>query len=229
MLNSAIRYQPVLSELRRLQPETVLEVGGGAEGLALFWHGSVVGVDVQFKRRPLKRIRPVLASALALPFGALTWPVVVSCDMLEHIPPGDRSVAVAELVRVCERVLVLTFPSGAAAANAYRRLGAWFDNAGRSMPVWLTEHLRYGLPDADTVAAQLQGNGWSVSTTWHESAAGHAALMWWESRLPVQMATYSLMRIAGQWLVTRLSSGNRGPPLRALLVAQRLGNGTESL
>lgn len=221
MLNFAIRYQPVLAELRQLQPEIVLEVGSGPEGLALFWRGPVVGTDIQFKRHPLKRIRPIVASGLALPFPDAAWPVVVNCDMLEHIAPPQRTAAVAELARVCARALFLAFPSGPAAAAAYDQLATQFHRAGRPLPGWLAEHLRNGLPDAEAVAAQLHEDGWSVRTSWHEVAAGHAALMWWESRRPVQVVTYGLMRLLGPWLAPRLPSDGRGAPLRALLVATR--------
>ncbi|MCZ7568454.1 MAG: class I SAM-dependent methyltransferase [Ardenticatenaceae bacterium] len=223
MLNVAIRYQPILAELRRLQPEMVLEVGSGPEGLALFWRRPVVGTDIQFKRRPLKHIQPVVASSLALPFADRAWPVVVSCDMLEHVPPPLRAAAVAELARVCDRALVLAFPSGGAATVGYDTLAAQFRRAGRPLPGWLSEHLRYGLPDAESVAALLHGAGWSVRTSWHEPVADHVVLMWWESRRPVQAATYGLMRLAGPWLAPCLPSDGRGTPLRALLVAARAG------
>lgn len=221
MLNTAIRYQPILVELRRLQPEVVLEVGSGPEGLALFWQRPVVGTDIHFKRQPLTWIRPVVASSLALPFPDRAWPVVVSCDMLEHIPSQARADAVIELARVCAHVLVLAFPSGPAATASYDELAARFRRSGRPLPGWLAEHLRYGLPDADAVRSLLQSDGWSVRTSWHEAAAAHAALMWWESRRPVQAATYSLMRLAGPWLAPRLPSRDSTAPLRALLVATR--------
>ena len=216
MINFAIRYQPIIQLLQELQPEHVLEVGSGPEGLAMFWPGSVTGVDLAFKRHPLPR--PVCASALTLPFAAQSWPTVLSCDMLEHIPPASRLTAVEALLRVTKDTLLLAFPSGPAAQQCYR------DLAGRlspTLPDWLAEHVTYGLPDADEVAGWLHARGWSIKVHWHESVAAHYRLMRLETLRPVQAITYGLMRLGGPWAARYWPVSNASPCLRALIVAQR--------
>ena len=216
MINHAIRYRPVLRELERRQPPWVLEVGSGPEGLAHFWRRPVVGMDLAFKRRPLHRA--VVASALALPIAARTCPAVVSCDLLEHIPPTRRRTAVSEMARVAAKVVLLGFPSGDPATQIYRELAR---KLGSGAPDWLKEHLRYGLPEASQVAEWLRLLGWQVQPIWYESAEVHRHLMAWESRLPVKVVTFSLMRLLGPWLAPRMPVSSGKPPLRVLLVAER--------
>ena len=198
MINQALRYQPVVRLLRAASPDRVLEVGSGPEGLAMFWHGPVLGVDVHFKRRP---IHPsIAASAIALPFADHTWPVVVSCDMLEHIPAQGRTRAVAEMARVTSERLYLAFPSGPWAWEVYLRLAA---RLGRRAPAWLHEHLQLGLPDAHKVAIQLRALGMEVTLHWYEGAESHYRLALVENG-PIRYATYALARVMGPLLVRLL-------------------------
>src|SRR5512134_745925 len=100
MISYAYRYAPIWQMLNSYpQPVFgVLEVGSGAEGLALFWNRPLVCVDVRFKRWPIAL--GVRGSTLYLPFATGSFPLVISCDMLEHIPPAQRRPAVFELARV---------------------------------------------------------------------------------------------------------------------------------
>ena len=214
MINFALRYRPILESLRQQPPESVLEVGSGPEGLALFWRGRVVGVDLGFKRRPLHQA--IAASVLALPWADKSWPMVVSCDTLEHIPPADRRRAVREIARVAGERIWLAFPSGPAAETCYRQLA---QRLGPELPKWLTDHLTYGLPDAAQVNAWLQAEGWATQLTWYEAAGAHQRLMVWESRRWVQPFTFGLMRLFGPYLAPHWPTSQAEPPLRALITA----------
>ncbi len=220
MLNHAIRYRPIVAALERQRPARVLEVGSGPEGLAMFWRGVVVGVDVGFKRKPLHHA--VSASAVALPFPYQSWPVVVSCDMLEHIPPGLRHAAIVELTRVTGKTLYLAFPSGKDAWATYQRLAQAL--RGR-IPPWLAEHLRYGLPEADEVIKWFEDMGWHTDVTWYESAAMHFRLMYMEAGW-IKYVTYGAARALGPWLLRLLPHPSLSPEpdghLRVLIEARRV-------
>jgi SAM-dependent methyltransferase len=217
MISWAIRYRPILDELVRRCPSAVLEVGSGPEGLAMFWLGLVAGVDVSYQRRPLHCA--TRASALALPFPDRSWPTVVSCDMLEHMPPALRRQAVQEMARVCEQFLVIAVPSGPAARACYARLSRQFPS--HRIP-WLGEHMRYGLPDADEVAALLDDRDWQVRIRWHESAVAHGILESLEVRWPFKVLSYAVMRVAGPWLAARWPVIDAMPRLRAFIYADRM-------
>lgn len=216
MINIAIRYRPIVEELQQRRPPRVLEVGSGPEGLRLFWPAAVVGVDVEFRRPPLHQA--VRASGLALPFRAASFPAVVGCDVLEHVAPPERESAVAELARVAQSLLLLTFPSGEAAMRVYRRLQ---EETGAGAPQWLHEHLANGLPDADEVAGWLRSAGWAVTTLWYESAEAHLRLLRWELRWPVKLLTYAVTRLFGRRLVWQAPMTSREPELRVLIKAER--------
>lgn len=217
MINWAIRYQPILKELDCFKPTCVLEVGSGPEGLALFWHGQVVGINPSYPRRPLPHA--VQGSAVTLPFADSAWPLVVSCDMLEHLLPATRRDAVNEMARVCGERLLIAFPSGLAAQTCYAQLAQ--QGAGPHA-AWLIDHIHYGLPEAAEVASWLRTAGWSVQTSWHESVQTHQRLMRWETRRPIQALTYAMTRLVGPWLALHWPVANREPLLRALLRADRL-------
>ena len=216
MINFAIRYRPIVQELCRRRPPLVLDVGSGPEGLAMFWRGTVIGIDLGFKRPPLHHA--VRASSLALPFAEASCAVVVGCDMLEHLPADLRRSAVLEMARVASPLLMLSFPSGEPATQVYRKLA---QQLAPAIPVWLQEHIANGLPDAHQVATWLLEAGWSVSTIWYESATTHARLMNWESRRPAALLTYSVMRLCGRWLGPRIPVPAQEPYLRVLVKAER--------
>ncbi|MBC7545254.1 MAG: methyltransferase domain-containing protein [Candidatus Sericytochromatia bacterium] len=139
-----LRYDAVLNVLRQRLPVRVLEVGSGPVGLARYWRQGVVGVDPAFASPPIRGLRATVGSATKLPFEPGPFPVVVSIDMLEHLPLEARLAAVSEMVRVCQDVLILACPCGPDARAAEAQLvGEW---AG-ILPDWLAEHQAAGLPD----------------------------------------------------------------------------------
>ena len=216
MLSWAIRYRPIVDELRRLQPSYVLEVGSGPEGLSLMWSGRVIGTDLSFKRRPLHW--PAVASGLSLPMADRSVPVVVSCDMLEHIPPSLRQRAVGEMARVADQHILLVFPSGQAASAIYQRL---LHDMAPEIPSWLTEHIENGLPDATLVRTWLEDQGWTTSIRWYESAETHRKMVLWEQRGLGKLLSYTIMRAIGRWLGPRLPVPSGGEQLRVCVSAFR--------
>lgn len=219
MISYAYRYAPIWQTLiAQHQPASgVLEVGSGAEGLALFWKAPLVSVDLRFKRRPIGL--GVQASTLSLPFSVGSFPVVVSCDMLEHLPAAQRKLAVLELARVSGRQIMLGFPSGAAAVQLYQELGQSFKGA---CPDWLQEHLALGLPDAAEVAGWLREAGWQVEVSWYESARMHKRLVSLERNRAARWCSYLLTRSLGRFLIAGIASGEQtvDDPMRVLLLAK---------
>src|SRR6266404_4083022 len=103
-VDTALRYGAVIDLLRPLfRPDLrILEVGSGAAGITAFLKFPVVGVDTAFERTEpfatpyLSRIE---ASADALPFADESFDVVLSLEMLEHVPAEARPVVLRELFR----------------------------------------------------------------------------------------------------------------------------------
>jgi SAM-dependent methyltransferase len=176
-LDAALRYDAVLELLRDrwYDGARVLEVGSGSGGVTEWLDHPVVGVDMAFERtaeRSTRWLEPRVGSAVALPVEDGSFDFVLSLEMLEHLPPGERAAALAEMLRALAPGgrMVVTFPADAAAA----RLDRWLNRAfkaqtGEEHP-WVREHIESGVPDSaemrDVVAAAA-GPGATVEIRRH--------------------------------------------------------------
>ncbi len=125
----------------------VLDVGGNPGELAAFLSPrNVVILD--------RSAGPGMISgdATALPFGSGTFPVVVSVDTLEHMPPGCRNMAVREMARVSRELVVVGCPTDGEATRAAEGIVADFHRflQGTDHP-WLLEHQSCGLPGSTEI------------------------------------------------------------------------------
>ncbi len=147
-----LRYDIPL-KLFRASRGTILEVGSGSHGITRFLSRPVTGADVAFGRIRLGWLKQVRATACNLPFAENEFEEVLSIDMLEHLAAGDREKALEEIVRVASRRIVLGVPCSDAVSVEHRLANRL---KGRLRPAWLTEHLQYGLPEADSVERMLR-------------------------------------------------------------------------
>jgi hypothetical protein len=149
-LDVALRYLPVADRLAERAPGRLLEVGPGARGVTAYFAARAVGVEPA-PLRPGAGLTLLAASGAALPFRAGAFETVVSVDVLEHVPAGERSRFLEELLRVAARRLILVFPSGERAAAQDRSLAERYRRIHGRLDQSLAEHLQHGLPDADAV------------------------------------------------------------------------------
>src|SRR5215208_1722042 len=162
-LDTALRYGAVIDLVRPLYRPgiDILEVGSGSGGVTDFLAVPVVGVDSAFERtadRATAHLTPVEAQADALPFDDASFDVVLSVEMLEHIPAGRRDAVLSELFRVVRpggRVVV-TFPADAAAARLDRELNDRFRRRYGTDHPWVAEHIREGVPSTVEVVARIR-------------------------------------------------------------------------
>jgi len=119
----------------------VLDVGSEDEGLKRLlpdveyqsYNGMISSLERQF-----------------LPFEDAAFDVVVASDVLEHIVPQDRSIFLAELLRVARRLVIFSFPSESSARAEDLILSIIPDNK------WLKEHRQQGLPSRSDIEASIQ-------------------------------------------------------------------------
>jgi SAM-dependent methyltransferase len=144
----------------------------------------VTGVDPAFERTAERRTRwlerlPGRATALPIADGA--FDAVLCLEMLEHLPPDERELALREMMRVLRPGgrLIASFPADATAAS----LDRWLDDAYRARHgephPWVAEHLSEGHPQtADLVAALTRagGPGARVEVHKHQPAGAFRAL-----------------------------------------------------
>ena len=148
----AIRYAPIVNFIRTYRPSSVLEVGSGPQGIAYFLKDMpVVGTDIRFGGIPLKNIRPVRSSCIDLPFQENAFDMVVSSDMMEHLPKNLRQSAMKEMLRVASRYVVVGFPSGAIAQAHDLDVAAFLNRLGIRLPIWIGEHLEHEYPTSQSI------------------------------------------------------------------------------
>jgi len=233
-LDTALRYREVVDLIRPVYRPgaAILEVGSGSGGLADYLHAPIVGLDVAFERtadRASSYLTQVEGRADALPFEDASFDVVLSVEMLEHVPAGDRERVLAEMLRVLRPGgrLVVTFPADAAAARLDRTLNERFRrHHGQDHP-WVIEHIREGVPaTADVVALvrTLAGAEASVGVRKHDPSWSwllhqslYAAHVWY--RPAVLAGLHS--RVAATLLFRALRHARGRDHYRSIVVVDR--------
>jgi hypothetical protein len=143
---------------------TALDVGG--EGMMAKFRR-----DVRFTTANVKKADAV-ASAERLPFRDNSFDAVVCIDTLEHLPRGIRTAAVAEMVRVARKRVVVAAPLGTEGHMAFeRRLLEELVRAGAADTGYLAEHVRHGLPTPEDIDRLRRAFGGEV---WYEGDYRHA-------------------------------------------------------
>lgn len=164
MLNQLARYSAAIPLLEGVSGRTMLEVGSGSEGVARFLSGEwdITVSDLDFSDYGAVEVsgedglRRVEADVTDLPFEDRRFDAVLALDLLEHLPAGKRSTALAELARVTRSRLIVGCPCGPRALKFDRALAAWYRLLPRrSTPLWLSEHLENGFPAAGELRAGL--------------------------------------------------------------------------
>ena len=158
-VDKGLRYHEAVSYLRRsgLVDSSILEVGSGPVGITAFLNRRAVGVDLAFDGPSLGLLEQICGSATHLGFEANSFDVIVSVDMLEHLLATERPKAIAEMVRVAKRCVIVIAPCWSAESEAFeRRLATVYNRRGRALPLWLSEHLQNGLPTKGEVGRDLQ-------------------------------------------------------------------------
>jgi ubiquinone/menaquinone biosynthesis C-methylase UbiE len=206
----AVRYQPVLMALKDLPDSSkILEVGSGTLGLSRYLRREITGIDINTKGPRFEHMRLVTANAWDLPFEDQSFDVVVSMDMLEHIPPMYREQVVRELLRVSKSKVFLAFPSGeeaevweAKARNVYDNVMKRFKNNKTRAKVFahrnsfLLEHAQYGLPKVQEVSQYIRSSGQKRLSI--EVLDNESVLVWYWGVLGHMKYSY------GRWLWTTI-------------------------
>lgn len=160
-----IRYLPVLRELDHFSElNSVLEVGSGPLGLSRYTKRRVVGVDLKTTGPHYQNMLLIGASAGSLPFKDSSFDLVVSLDMLEHIPPEGRADVIRELFRVAKNKIFLGVPTFETAKEFEdrvrriyeRKINGWKGSSQSRQEFikrnsFLLEHNEFGLPKESEV------------------------------------------------------------------------------
>ena len=175
MINWHVRYARLLAQEPALfDPDTtVLEVGCGPWGVALWLQRPITGVerDLAEARNPL--IDLVHGDITELPFEDESFDMVICSDVLEHLRRDERRSALHELVRVARDRLLVTCPCGEAAVRGEAAFAGFLGSLGVGRPNWLDEHLLNGLPNLGHLLSSLHDEGVAFDVVGNESRLQH--------------------------------------------------------
>jgi len=243
MLNQLARYGAVIPLIEEVSPATVLEVGSGSEGLARFVADryEITASDHDFSdygsvsldddRSGLRRVQ---ADVTDLPFADREFDVVLALDLLEHIPPEKRRIALSEMARVSGKRLITGCPSGEEALQNDRTLARIYDRLPRrERPVWLNEHLENGFPEVDGMIAGLDSYG-SVRVIGNERLRERLIVatleaiplvirptLWLAAALQTELSTRGASESWRARVLRALRGGDRAPAYRKIVVVDR--------
>lgn len=165
----AMRYLPVVEIIqkigptkarrlafRRADPISILEIGSGGLGIAPYLNMPVTGVDVEFKPPFHPNLTRVVGKAEKLDFADKSFEVVISSDMLEHLPKEMRGKAIFEMIRVAKLGVVIGVPCGVEAAGHDEELRREYLTIHKTEFPFLKEQVEYGLPDRTDIIAYIE-------------------------------------------------------------------------
>lgn len=156
----------------------ILEVGSGSLGIGEFLEQKFTGCDVDFNGDINANLNPVKGSVLDLPFKDNSYELVLSVDMLEHVEKRDRALALRELVRVSKKHVLISCPCGGKSEEWEKRLSNWLRMSKKTVPEWLKEHRRYGLPEEQDIVEMLgREQNIRVSVSGNENVVVHDAVI----------------------------------------------------
>lgn len=158
---------------QKIKKLKVLDVGGAGSIIQKFIDIDLTIIDKLLNKKSL--VNYVEGDALNMPFDDNSFDVVISCDVLEHIPNPDRVRFVEESARVTKDLIVLAAPfniegvrpAEIAANNFYKQLIG-------TDHLWLNEHLQDELPNLQQTQLIINHSGLNAG---HFS---HTALQNWQ-------------------------------------------------
>jgi hypothetical protein len=152
LLNWRVRYHRLIEANPELHDPSVsvVEVGSAKASLANFLGRPVTVVDPAGGAAALPNLTIAPGNLLALPFSDGQADVVVCVDNLAPLAPAHRVAAIAELLRVARRKVLISCPCH-----------KW--------------HLRNGLPDIQHILAPIIASNFEFEVSGNETMTQHYA------------------------------------------------------
>jgi hypothetical protein len=141
-------------------PLTLLDIGSGPIQLTEAFVSrrfDIVRADVgEFDDPSIVRLHP----GEPLPFEDAAFDVAVAIEVLEHVPPAQRSSLIRELQRVSRQATIICCPVGTPeVVEAERWFSEWAQAVSGRTIDFLVEHREYGLPDAGEIVSWFSHPG----------------------------------------------------------------------
>ena len=154
---AALRYLPVVTVLKKkgLVDSKILEIGPGSLGIIPYLKKPIDGLDVDFSGPATSLLTKIKGSAENLPFRKNSYDVVISVDVLEHLPGQNRQKAIYEMLRVAKKLAIIVVPVGDLSGAQDRELDSLWRKIFGGSNQFLAEHVKNGLPTQDQILVYL--------------------------------------------------------------------------
>lgn len=151
----------------------VLDVGGFGSILQQFIDVDLTVIDVLPNTENVPNY--IQGSALSMPFADNSFDIVMSCDVLEHIPKEDRTTFLKESARVTKDMVIVAAPFNLPGVREHEiAANNFYKNMQGEDHRWLLEHLLDELPNLQEAELTLGKQGLEVD---HFS---HTSLNYWQ-------------------------------------------------
>lgn len=154
----AIRYLPIVAEIKKNHYQSILEVGSGGLGIAPYLGRPVTGLDTSFKPPYFSLLNRVVGSGEKIPHADKSFDVVIAVDILEHVKSTSRAKVVSEMLRVAKQEIIVAVPVGKKSLAQDKRLDIAYRRIhGQAYP-FLAEQIDFGLPTKQEILSLLGDN-----------------------------------------------------------------------
>ncbi|MBI4948367.1 class I SAM-dependent methyltransferase [Candidatus Berkelbacteria bacterium] len=157
----------------------ILEVGGRGNFLKKFMPSyDITILDVIDSDEP----NYIKGDGRSLPFKDNEFDIIVSTDVLEHIPAPDRKIFIEEQIRVAKIGLIIAFPSyNKEVVQIEKETNKLYRSLSGQEHPWLIEHLSFSLPQEKFVEKILETH----RLTW--SCYGNQDVRLWRQLLAIDI------------------------------------------
>lgn len=157
---AALRYIPVVEIIKKsgLENSSILEVGSGSLGIIPYLKREIDGIDIDFSGPQTHLMKKIKGQATSLPFKKNAYEVVISVDVIEHIPQDHRSDAIAETLRVAKKLAIIVVPIGKKSEEQDKKLREYWNRTFTKPNQFLEEHTANGLPTTDSLLIEIDKN-----------------------------------------------------------------------
>lgn len=157
---AALRYIPVVEVIKKsgLETSTILEVGSGSLGIVPYLRREIDGIDIDFSGPKTSLINKIKGQATSLPFKKNAYDIIVSVDVIEHIPQSQRTDAISETLRVAKKLAIIVVPVGKKSEEQDKELRQYWNKIYAKPNQFLEEHTTNGLPTTDALLIEIDKN-----------------------------------------------------------------------